>query len=197
MPTHPPIAVPICAPQTQGRLMRWFATRLLRTLGWRIVGELPNVPKVVIIAAPHSSAWDAVLGLLVKMSLGLRIEFMIKQELFWWPLSVLLYKLGGCPINRSTTDGVVDQFAERMRQHEQLWLVLAPEGTRRRVEHWKNGFWRIATTAKVPVLCAYFHYPEKIIGLGPCWHMTDDLASDMRKIRDFYKPWQGKNRGTT
>ena len=77
-----------------------------------------------------------------------------------------------------------------------MWTVLAPEGTRKTVTKWKSGFWHIARASGVPVQCAYFHYPEKTIGLGPVFEMTADLEADMARVREFYRPWIGKNRGT-
>ena len=77
-----------------------------------------------------------------------------------------------------------------------MWFVLAPEGTRRRVEHWKTGFWKIARAADVPVFCAWFHYPDRTIGLGPLVGTTADLAADMARIRAIYRPYHGRNRGT-
>ena len=80
--------------------------------------------------------------------------------------------------------------------NEKLWLALAPEGTRKKVKEWKSGFLRIALAANVPILPVYFHYPEKTIGFGPLFHPSGDVDADMAKIRGFYRPWQGKNRGT-
>jgi 1-acyl-sn-glycerol-3-phosphate acyltransferase len=151
---------------------------------------------MVLIAAPHSSAWDAVWGLAAKLAMGVDIAFMAKAELFRGPVGWLLYRLGGIPVNRSRAHGAVEQAAERIRTSERMWFVLAPEGTRRRVEHWKSGFWRIAIAAQVPVFCAWFHYPERRIGLGQLFDMTGDLGTDMAVIREYYRPFVGKHRGT-
>ena len=78
---------------------------------------------------------------------------------------------------------------------DQMWFVLAPEGTRRAVSKWKPGFWRIAKAADVPVFCAWFHYPDKIIGLGPIVALSDDVEADLVRIRQIFAPYQGKNRG--
>jgi len=188
---------PPSAPKTNNAFGRWLGRTILRIGGWRVVGDWPDVPKLVVIAAPHSSAWDALWGLAAKLAMGLRIDFMAKRELFWWPLGWLLRSLGAVPTNRSAAHGVVGGSIARLRDNEQSWLVIAPEGTRKRVDRWKSGFWRIARGAGVPVSCAYFHYPEKIIGLGAVFEMTDDLDADMARIREFYRPWQGKKRGTT
>ena len=82
------------------------------------------------------------------------------------------------------------------QSRDRFWLALAPEGTRKKVQKWKTGFWHIAREAGVPILPIYFHYPEKTVGLGPLFHPTDDVAADMARIREFYRPWIGKNRGT-
>lgn len=187
--------LPANAPPSRWLWLRPFAHWVLRACGWRIAGQLPDMTHLVVIAAPHSSAWDAVWGLLAKLALGVRVQFMVKKELFWWPLGPVLRFLGGYPIDRASPNGIVEQFVARFTEQERFWLVIAPEGTRKPVEHWKKGFWRIATAAQVPVLCAYFHYPEKIIGLGPYAPMSGDFTADMRWIRDFYKPWMGKHRG--
>ena len=92
--------------------------------------------------------------------------------------------------------GVVEQAASLIAQAEQYWFGLAPEGTRRQVERWKPGFWKIAKAAGVPVVPAYFHYPDKIIGIGPAFQLTDDMIGDIARIRAWYRPWQGRHHGT-
>jgi 1-acyl-sn-glycerol-3-phosphate acyltransferase len=197
-PVHAPLAAPppSRAPRAGGRFSRWVGRSVLRLGGWRVEGQFPEVDRLLIIAAPHSSGWDAVWGLAVRLALGLDIGIMAKRELFVGPLGWLLRRCGAFPVNRGSTAGVVEQVAERYRSRPQLWVALAPEGTRKQVQHWKSGFWRIARAADVPVLCAYFHYPERIIGVGPLIETTDSLEHDMAKIREFYRPWLGRNRGT-
>jgi len=191
-PPTPP-QVPQFEPSFAAALARWIYLRC----GWRVAGELPNVPKLVAIAAPHSTNWDVVWGLLFKIGLRLQIRFIGKREAFVWPLGPLLRHFGGIPIDRSAAHGVVDEMVRQFAAHDKLWFALAPEGTRKKVHKWKSGFWHIAREAGVPILPAYFHYPEKTIGLGPLIYPSDDLAADMAKIRAFYAPWHGKNRGTT
>ena len=173
-------------------LGRW----VLKLGGWKIVGEWPNLSKMVMIAAPHSSGWDAVWGMAVKSAMGLEIVFIGKAELFKGPLGWVLRKLGGRPVDRSAPGDIIEQIAAQIRNSEKMWFVLAPEGTRKRVQHWKPGFWKIARKAEVPVCCAWFHYPDKTIGVGPLIKLTDDFESDMKRIREFYRPYIGKNRGT-
>lgn len=189
-------ALPPNAPRTGGRFGRWLGRTVLQLGGWRIEGQFPDEPRLVLLAAPHSSAWDAVWGLAAKLALGVDIAFLAKAELFKGPLGWLLRKFGGIPVDRSQARGAVEQAAASIRNAGRMWFVLAPEGTRRRVEHWKSGFWHIARAADVPVFCAYFHYPDKIIGLGRRFEMTGNLAHDMATIREYYRPFVGKHRGT-
>ena len=190
------IPVPQNLPRRHAPVTRRIAAAALRACGWRLTGEFPDVPRLVLIAAPHSSGWDAVWGLLAKIALGLSAEFMGKREIFWWPLGPVLRFLGGFPVNRQAAGGVVEQLTERMRRSEHLWLLLAPEGTRKRVGKWKSGFWRVARDAGVPILCVGFHYPEKRIHIGRVFTPTADFETDHAAIREWYRPYVGKHRDT-
>ncbi len=191
------IPLPPRAPRTGSHpLVRWIARAVLRLFGWRLEGEFPNLDKALIIVAPHSSGFDALWGLLAKLALGVHIEFMAKKELFWWPLGAILRAFGGFPVDRQATGGVVRELADYARGRDRLWLLIAPEGTRKPVKTWKSGFWRIARAANLPVVMAYFHYPEKTIGIGPTVEMSSDFKADMARVREFYRPWVGRNRGT-
>ena len=191
LPRVPP-NVPQLGPSLAAPVCRW----LFRRCGWRVVGELPDIPKLVAIAAPHSSNWDVIWGLLVKIGLRLDVGFIGKREAFFWPLGPILRNFGGIPIDRKAAQDVVGEMRRRFETRDRLWLAIAPEGTRKRVQKWKSGFWRIAHEAGVPILPVYFHYPEKTIGFGPLIHPGDDLDADMARIREFYRPWIGRNRGT-
>ena len=183
------------APKTRNPIGRFIGRTILALGGWRVVGAFPDVDKLVILAAPHSSGWDAVWGLAAKLAMGVRIQIMAKKELFWFPLGALLRAFGAMPTDRSAAHGVVGQMAQELRAREQLWVVLAPEGTRRLVKKWKTGFWHIARDADVPVQCAYFHYPDKTIGIGAVFRMTGDMHADIARVREFYRPFQGKYHG--
>lgn len=186
------LAMPPSVPRVRSNaLVRWLGRSFLRLGGWRMVGEFPDLPKVVLIGAPHSSNWDGILGLAAKMALGLDIKILGKRELFWWPLGPILRRMGVIGVDRNASAGVVEQVAAMIRSNDTFWFGLAPEGTRKRVDRWKTGFWKIARAADVPVLPVYFHYPERVIGIGEPFVPSDDMAGDLRRIREFYKPWQG------
>ncbi|HEY8331821.1 lysophospholipid acyltransferase family protein [Pseudoxanthomonas spadix] len=198
---RPPGQIPVAPPNMPrvkpNRFTRWCGRSLLRLCGWRIAGELPDVPKLVMIVAPHSSNWDGLWGMAVKIACGFEVKVLGKAQLFWWPLGPLLRRLGAIPVDRANAGGVVRQAVDAIRAAPRIWFVVTPEGTRKRVEKWKSGFYKIAVSAQVPILLAYFHYPEKIVGLGPLFHPTGDAEADMAAIRAWYAPWMGKHRGST
>ena len=175
---------------------RWLGRTILRLGGWHVAGSLPDLPKLVLIAAPHSSNWDGVWGFAAKLALGFEVRVLGKAQLFWWPLGPVLRRLGVIPIDRSSPQGTVGQAVAMIRASERIWYALAPEGTRKPVERWKSGFWKIAHEAQVPILPAYFHYPERRIGIGPLFHTSGDMAADIAALRAWYAPWMGKHRGT-
>ena len=175
---------------------RWLGRSVLRLGGWRVVGPLPDLSKLVLIVAPHSSNWDGIWGFAAKLALGFEVKVLGKAQLFWWPLGPLLRKLGVIPIDRSSPQGTVGQAVEMIRRSERIWYAITPEGTRKRVEKWKSGFWKIAHEAQVPILPAYFHYPDRRIGIGAPFHTSGDMAADIAALRAWYAPWVGKNRGT-
>ncbi|MCD9085517.1 lysophospholipid acyltransferase family protein [Stenotrophomonas sp. SY1] len=184
-------------PQVRGgAFTRWLGRSILRLGGWHIRGPIPDLAKAVVIAAPHSSNWDGLWGLAAKMALGLEARILGKDKLFWWPLSTVLRRLGVVPLDRSSPQGTVGQAVEMIRTSERVWYALAPEGTRKPVKEWKGGFLKIARMAEVPVIPAYFHYPDRVIGFGPPFHTSGDDAADMAAIRQWYRQWMGRNRGT-
>ncbi|MDQ6647347.1 MAG: 1-acyl-sn-glycerol-3-phosphate acyltransferase [Pseudomonadota bacterium] len=167
---------------------------VLRLCGWSFVGQFPDVPRAVLIAAPHSSWWDGVWGLLLKVGIGADVKFMGKQELFRGPLGGVLRGVGGMPIDRSGARGVVEQMVDEFAHRDAFWLGIAPEGTRKAVKRWKSGFWHIAHDAGVPLVTAWFNYPDKTIGVGPLFHTSDDMDADLARLREFYAPFRGKHR---
>lgn len=196
--THDDVVIPLPPnlPRTApNRFARWLARSILRIGGWRMVGAFPDVPKAVLLGAPHSSNWDGLWGFAVKVALGLDIRIFAKHQLFRWPLGPLMRRLGVIEVNRGDARGLIDQVLVHFQREQRFWIGIAPEGTRRRVERWKTGFWKIAKAADVPVVPAYFHYPDKIIGIGEPFVLGDDMDADIARIRAWYAPWRGRNRG--
>lgn len=188
--------VPPQAPRLDSRFWPHLMRAVLRLSGWRLLGELPDVPKLIIIGAPHSSYWDGVWGLVMKVALGLDIKIMIKREVLEGPLGIILRPIGMIPINRKAALNVVGQMVQRFAQAERMWLGITPEGTRKRVTHWKSGFLHIAREAEVPVLPVFIDYPSKTFTLGAPVRAGDDPEADMAHIRSLFHGYRGKHRGT-
>jgi 1-acyl-sn-glycerol-3-phosphate acyltransferase len=193
-PILPP--VPAQAPLLNSRFWPWLMRCLLRISGWRLLGQLPDLPKLIIIGAPHSSYWDGVWGLMMKIGLGVNINIMIKREVLDGPLGIILRPIGLIPINRSAALNVVGQMVKRFEEHDRMWLGITPEGTRKHVKQWKSGFLRIAHDANVPVQTLFIDYPSKTFTLGPLVHASDDPDADMTTIRAMFRPYRGKHRNT-
>ena len=165
---------------------RWLCVLYLRVTGWRKVGDVPDPPKYVVIIAPHTSNWD--FPILVALAFALRVSacWMGKASLFRWPFGVFFRWLGGIPIDRSAAHNVVDQCVRRFDESDKMVLGLTPEGTRKKVEFWKTGFYHIARGAHVPIALAFVDYERKVGGFGPVIVPTGDLAADMAPIRTFF-----------
>lgn len=187
--------LPPSAPRMpRNRFMEWLGRSALRAGGWRVVGQFPDVPKAVVIAAPHSSNWDGIWGFAVKLALGVKLSILGKHSLMAIPLlGRLLRWQGVIPVNRTSAQGIVGQAVDAINGAGRMWYAIAPEGTRRRVERWKPGFWRIAHGAGVPVVPAYFDYASKTIGIGEPFFLSDDMGADIARIQRWYAPYRGRN----
>jgi 1-acyl-sn-glycerol-3-phosphate acyltransferase len=187
------IAVPAQAPRIPGQgFVRWLGGSVIRHSSWRLVGEFPDLPKLVAIAAPHSSNWDGIIGIAFAYALGIRATWMGKNSLFRFGLNRPMRGLGGIPTDRSNPRGAVGQMAELLRGPEPRWLFLAPEGTRKKVPKWRTGFWHIASEAGVPILLVAIDYPRRTFVVGPLFHPTGDKERDLQALYDWYRPFQGK-----
>jgi 1-acyl-sn-glycerol-3-phosphate acyltransferase len=159
---------------------------LLKLIGWRKEGELPNAPKFVIIGAHHTSNWDFPMAMVFAFAYRTKICFLAKDSLFRWPFGALFRWFGGIPIERSHAHGVVAERIRAFNESERLVMVIAPEGTRAKVRVWKKGFYYIAQGANVPIQLAFLDYKRKVGGMGPLITPTGDIEADMARIRDFY-----------
>ncbi len=160
-----------------------FTHWILRRLGWKFEGGLPENPKSVVIGAPHTSNWDFILFMAAVHAYKIDARFLGKHTLFWWPLSVLLRALGGIPVDRSAPGGLVRQVAEEFNRSETMVLVVAPEGTRKAVPQWKSGFVRLADGAGVPVVPAVLHCQERRVLLAPPIRYEGDTGAFMDQVR--------------
>lgn len=163
--------------------------------GWRIEFDgVPNLPKFILVGAPHTSNWDFVLTLITFFALSVRISWMAKHTFFRWPLKGVLTWLGGVPVNRANRDnGIVDQTIKAFDSHDKFIIAVMPEGTRSKVRRWKTGFYHIAQGAQVPIVSVRFDYGRKVMGIGPTIEPSGDMAADMARIQSVFATIQGKN----
>lgn len=181
-------------PRRDGVVMRAVGRGILGLLGWRIEGEIPNLPKLVIAVAPHTSNWDFVVGVATMFALDLRISFIGKHTLFVGPFGGILRWLGGIPVDRSKPHGLVADSVRAFESVDRRILAIAPQGTRSPVPHFKNGFLHIARGAGVPVLLAALDYAARTVRFGPLMHPGDDVEADRARIEEFFSHIRGKNR---
>ena len=174
-------------------MLKPVARFLLWLGGWTPIGGLPDVPKAVVIAYPHTSNWDGIWALIYKVSIGLDVKFFGKKTLFWFPLNVILRALGGIPLDRGAPGSAVDQAVREFAERDSFYFGLAPEGTRSHKPFWKSGFYRIATEAGVPLVLGYLDYGRKQVGIGKeIIELSGDPDEDMPKIRAMYEGIDGR-----
>jgi 1-acyl-sn-glycerol-3-phosphate acyltransferase len=173
-------------------VVRWIALVFLWTNGWRTAGRLPDAPKFVLIAAPHTSNWDLPYMLCSALKLNAKLYWMGKDAIFRWPLKRFFKWLGGIPIDRSRSNNIVALSIEQFRQNKKLILTVPPSGTRKRVLNWKTGFYHIAHGAGVPIALGFLDYKKKIGGIGPLVRPTGNIEADMQVIKNFYNDISGK-----
>ena len=175
----------------RGWVWRTLGRAYLRLAGWRIEGAFPTDPKYVLIVAPHTSNWDFMLGVAVVFALELRVSWLGKHSLFKSPFRAFLRWLGGIPVNRSASHGVVGECVKAFAAAPALMLALAPEGTRKGVSQWKTGFYRIAEAAGVPILPVGFDYREHVVRLRPLFQPSGDLELDLPLIQALFSQVHG------
>lgn len=155
--------------------------------GWRLEGDLPNLPKYIVVAAPHTSNWDAILGFAGLLGLQLRANTMVKSDAFIGPLGWLLRLLGAIPIDRKSPKGIVEQTADAFAARDQMILLITPEGTRQSSKDFKRGFHRVALAAQVPIVLAAVNYQRRAALVSEPFHASEDFDGDCARILDYFQ----------
>lgn len=179
-------------PRSGGPASRALGRWTLRALGWRVEGPFPDAPKLVIIAAPHTSNWDFVVGIAAKLALGIRVLWFGKDSLFRGPLGAIMTSLGGMPVDRSSAHDIVSQLVAEFARRDQMILALAPEGTRKRVERWRTGFYHIAQGARVPILPVALNWGERAVQVGQPFVTTGDIDQDLVELQGRFAGVSGR-----
>ena len=171
-------------------LCKWL---LYKKGGWKKDVTVSHPDKYIICLAPHTSNWDFVIGQLYMRAEGLRINFMMKKEWFFFPLGLIFKAVGGIPVNRGRKSSLVDQMTEKFANSKHFHLAITPEGTRKANPNWKKGFYYIALKAQVPIMLIGIDYPSKTISSTKAVMPTGDIEKDMREIKLYFKNFKGKN----
>lgn len=167
---------------------------LFKILGWKIEGSFPtDLKKYLIIVVPHTHWHDFPISLLIKYATGLKSNFIGKASLFKPPFGFIFRALGGAPVDRSKSTNFVDSIVAVYNGHEEFIISLSPEGTRKKVEEWKTGFYYIAKGARVPILCAALDYEhKKMIIKKELFYPTENIDNDIKELRLFFDGIKGK-----
>jgi 1-acyl-sn-glycerol-3-phosphate acyltransferase len=173
-------------PRRGNFLTRALGRLLLRLLRWRVREGLPNVPKAIAIIAPHSSNLDFLIGIGIVFSMDLNASWIGKIELFRWPMGSLMRWLGGIPVDRRASHGLVDQVVAEYQRRDQLIIGITPEGTRRRGAGWKLGFYWIAVKAKVPIVPICVDWKKREWSFLPPFYPTGNIELDLPTILAHY-----------
>ena len=159
-----------------------------KILGWSSTEPMVPEDKAVILAAPHTSIYDFVVGYFYYRSLGGRLRIMIKKEAFFWPLGPILRRLGAFPMDRKNPQRMMMSIIHEMEKPDtKCHLTICPEGTRKAVHKWKTGYHTIARACNLPVYLAHLDYKTRVIGTGPRVELTDDARADTNRIQQMYE----------
>jgi len=175
-------------------MFRLFSKLVFKIAGWRVEGEFPSdIKKYICIVGPHTSAWDFVMSVLARSLLGVKSSYLGKSQLFKWPYGILFRALGGNPVYRDRSNNLVDQVAELFDKKEEFVIALAPEGTRKKVDKIKTGFYHIAVKANVPIVMVGMDYHQKFFEIRKPFYPSGVLEKDMPQIIEYLSKFKGKN----
>ena len=182
------------SPRMGNAVSRGLGSFFLKLTGWKLVGQMPDVPKFVIIGVPHTSNWDAVAATLAMLASGFKYTFLIKKEWFFWPMGPIFRSLGGYAVDRSNGADVPKQLAQYFKSQDKVCIGFPPEGTRSLVPKYKTGYLRVAYAANVPVFICAFDGPKKEVVLDRLFPLTGDLKTDNAAIKKYVdETWTGVN----
>ncbi len=177
--------------------MTWLAKFIyFKIIGWEIVGNTTfskdTINKAIIVAVPHTSWHDFYIGILLRRVVRVKTNFVGKKELFTWPFGYFFRALGGVPLNRSKNENKVEAIAKEFKRHDEFRITFAPEGTRKKVEDWRTGFYYIAKEANVPIIMFTLDFENKQNKVSEPFYPSDDIEADFAFMKAFYKGVKGK-----
>lgn len=178
-------------------MIKLFCKLMLKILRIKIdtVNIAPEAKKCVLLFAPHTSTTDFLVGKMALITMGVKTTFLIKKEMFFFPLGPILKKMGGMPVDRKHVNKFPIYAANFVKEQEEIAFLLSPEGTRKRVNNWKKGFYYIAQEAGVPILLGYLDYRSRRGGVGPVIYPSGNYEEDLAEIEKYYYGMHGLHKG--
>jgi len=173
-------------------MFKAFCSFIFKIFGWKIIGELPDLKKFIVIVAPHTSNWDFLWGIVARGILDRDIRYLGKKELFKPPFGWIFRALGGYPVDRQQSQSTVDRVVEIFYEQESFLLALAPEGTRSQVTYWRTGFYHISIKAQVPIVMIGMDYFHREIRIMEPFHPGGSIEKDMPFIRQQFRDCRGR-----
>lgn len=181
-PTLPP-----SAPSFGGPISRAFGHFMLRLVGMKLGGNVPDVPKAILLGVPHTSNWDLLLAMGMRYSLGLKYSWMMKAEAFFFPFGGMFKAMGGIPIDRKAAKDVIGQMEDWFNTNDKAWIGITPEGTRSKVGVYKKGYLRIAYATGVPIFVVGVDRVTRRLVFDQMMDLTGDIDTDNEHIRNFVR----------
>ena len=166
---------------------------LLYLTGWKIQGKLPNVKRIVVVSAPHTSNWDFIFGMMILFGIDINAKYLIKKSAFVPIFRTILNRLGGIPVDRNNPELLVQTIADYSKNNEGVLIVVTPEGTRKKVTKWKTGFLRIAKISDSIILPLGIDYPSKTFTLEKVFNPTGENEKDIIALKFILKNYIGRH----
>ncbi|MEO6548297.1 MAG: 1-acyl-sn-glycerol-3-phosphate acyltransferase [Ferruginibacter sp.] len=167
----------------------------LKFTGWKAVNKIPpGLRKFILVVGPHTSSWDIFMGFAFRSYLKLDyIKFIAKKELFNPPFGTFFRKLGGVAVDRASNNNFVDQVVNMFKANESFAIAMSPEGTRKKIDRLRTGFYHIAKKAKIPIVLLAFDFGKKEFRFAEPFYTTDNELNDIRRVLLFFSEIKGKN----
>ena len=172
-------------------ISKWLFTKVW---GWKVQGSPPDLPKYLIVVAPHTSNWDFLIGLLYRRyTENFNPKYLAKKELFVFPFGYIFRALGGYPVERGKHTNFVDSVVDVYNSRESFSTTITPEGTRKYSPKWRTGFYYIAKKAEIPILRIGFDYGTKTVFIDKPYSITKGVEETVAEFKEYFSKFTGKN----
>ncbi|MDA2969930.1 MAG: hypothetical protein O3A48_00920 [Actinomycetota bacterium] len=210
------IFVPENVAQKKRRFLGPVGRLLIKIFRWEVKGEIPNLKKIILIGVPHTAMRDAWYGLLAVLALDLKINFFGAAWIFtrlpslftisnnldrqgipwplWWLQKIILKKLGGIPVYRVNSKGLIQAAVEEFKNLENYILVIAPEGGVEAVEKFRSGFYYLAKGLEIPYVPVDIDFGNRCFNIKEPQKITGSFEDESAKIIEIFEGVKGATR---